>query len=126
VIVEGQELLLTQAHGDKRVIRETQNGEKARSAGRDRCWEELQDICIKAVVHMHTVRWGQPGAVGVQHARVVAVRISGGEGSYLGPRQGRGVLDGGKERADEFDHLGVVEPVIARGVGASSGHGVKV
>jgi len=27
---------------------------------------------------------------------------------------------------DEFDHLWVVEPVIARGTAASSGHGVKV
>jgi len=108
VIVEGQELLLTQAHGDKRVIRETQDGEKARSTSRNRCREELQDIGIKAVVHMHTVRWGQPGAVGVQHTGVEAVRVSGSEGSNLGPRRGRCVLNGGTEEADEFDHLGVV------------------
>jgi len=62
----------------------------------------------------------------VQHAWVEAVRVSGGEGSYLSPRWGRGVLDGGKKRADEFDHLWVVEPVIAREIVASSGHGVKV
>jgi len=36
------------------------------------------------------------------------------------------VLNGGKEGADKFDHIGVVEPVISRRVSASSGHGVKV
>jgi len=62
----------------------------------------------------------------VQHAGVETVGVSRGEGSNLGPRRGRGVLNGGEERADEFDHLWVVEPVIARGIAASLGHGVKV
>jgi len=51
--VEREELFLTQAHWDKGVVWETQNGEEAGSAGRDQFWEELQDIGIKAVVDMH-------------------------------------------------------------------------
>jgi len=126
VVVEGQELLLTQAHGDKRVVRETQDGEKARSASRNGLREELQDISIKAVIHMHAVRWGQPGAVWVQHTGVETVRVSGSKGSNISPRRGRDVLNGWKEGSDAFDHGGVVEPVISRGVSAGSGDGVKV
>jgi len=126
VVVEGQELLLTQAHGDKRVVRETQDREKARSASRNGLREELKDIGIKAVIHMHTVRWGQPRAVWVQHTRVETVRVSGGKGSSISPRGGRGVLNSWKERSDEFDHVGVVEPVVSRGVSTGSGDGIKV
>jgi len=53
--VEREELFLTQAHWDKGVAREIQNGEEACSAGRYRFWEELQDIGIKTVVDMHAV-----------------------------------------------------------------------
>jgi len=108
VVVEGQELLLTQAHGDKRVVRETQDGEKARSASRNRLREEFQDIGIEAIVHMHTVRWGQPGAVRVQNTGVETVSVSGSKSSNISPRRGRGVLDGWEKGLDEIDHSRVV------------------
>jgi len=62
----------------------------------------------------------------VQHTGVEAVRVSWGEGSNLGPRRGRGVLNGREEWTDEFHHLWIVEPVIMGGIAASSGHRVKV